>query len=676
VTRGFLLALLAACASAPAPGPRASEPADSGARPLEAAPHPTTPPSFVVVLVDDLRADMLGFAGHPFVETPAIDGLASAGAVFRNAFVTTSLCCPSRGTLLTGLLPQRHGVTTNLGVDLAPDVPTFPKLLQAAGWSTAFVGKWHMGNDASPRPGFDHWVGFEGQGRYYDPVLDVNGVEREVEGYVTDVLTDAAVEWLEAREEGERFCLFLSHKATHAPMAPARRHIDRYADRTIPVPASARDDLAGVPALVRRGIHFGQTTRDTELNANEPVPDRLPVGEWEYAPYVQAYLETTLAVDESVGRVLDALERTGARDDTVVVFTGDNGYLFGEHQSLDKRLAWEESIRVPLIVAAPGRVEPGTVIDELVLNADAAPTILELAGVEAPPMQGRSFGPLLRREEIAWRQHFLYSYFREARLEGLPTTLAVRSHEWKYVVYPDALPPNEELYRLATDPSELENLAADPEHAETLAGMRALLAAEEEATGFALPPGLGPPRFAPGDEGELAIDLDFDAGLPAGMGGGDPIFVEVDGRTGLVFGRRGPNLTLPVDFLGGRSFTLALDVYGEEPDGTILRAGHGKNGLSLELVEGRPVFQLVSGMRRRRVGAPDSVLGRWVRVEAGLDAGGRVFLSLDGGAPVLHPLLVDAPRRMSEPLFLDSRASMLIARLGLTWSGEQVGRKR
>ena len=604
-------------------------------------------PNFVVFLVDDLRFDKLGFAGHPFVETPHIDRLAHEGVSFTNAFVTTSLCCPSRASLLTGLYAHQHGVTSNLGIELDEDLPTFPKLLRAAGWETAFIGKWHMGSGADPRPGFDHWVSFDGQGHYFDPRINENGVEAIVEGYVTDILTDRAVAWIESRADGEPFCLFLSHKATHAPMAPAARHRGRYAESPVVVPASVHDDLAGKPEALRRGAAHGFGTMDIERRANDPVPDRVPAPEWEMRDFVRAYLETTLSVDDSVGRVLSVLDENDLTANTIVLFASDNGYAFGEHQAPDKRLAWEESIHVPFVVYAPGRVPPGT-NDDIVLNIDVAPTLMRWAGIEnAAEMSGRSFAHLIDPsiasegdQQPVWRDHFFYSYFREKTLAGIPTVLGIRSKAWKYVQYPDSLAPNEELYRIDTDPGEATNLAAEPDVAGVLAEMRTKLADAMAATRYSVPAHAREPSFDP-----------IDAPAPVTIPLGD-------------------DMRLPENALKSRAFTLRVRT--RIADGLVLSGGRKGNGFRLSVEDGRPLFEVVARRRKRRVVGPElgEAASEPIRIEAGLGGDGRVFLRVDG-TETRAALAMNAPMTTGNALTIGAEYADLIENVEWIETGKQ-----
>ena len=409
-------------------------------------------PNIVFILTDDQRWDALSSAGHPFLRTPNVDRLAREGARFRNAFVTTPLCSPSRGSFLTGLYVHAHGVHDNRDHNaLSHQLVTFPRLLHDAGYETAYVGKWHMGNDDAPRPGFDRWVSFRGQGQYVDPVLNEDGRAAKVPGYMTDLLHDRAVEFVR-RKRSKPFLLYLAHKAVHGPFTPAERHKTLYAGEPIRRAPNAADTLEGKPALRRGPAAAPGTGPGDEVIRNQ--------------------LRALVAVDEGVGRILDALQETRQLDDTLVVFTSDNGYFWGEHGLGDKRAAYEESIRIPLVARYPRRIRAGTVVDAMVLNVDIAPTLLELGGVANPPrLHGRSFVPLLAGKRRGWRASFLAEYFAEAQYPRIPAWQAVRTERWKYVHYTE-LDGMDELYDLRGDPGELRNRIADRGSANVLAEMK------------------------------------------------------------------------------------------------------------------------------------------------------------------------------------------------------------
>lgn len=428
--------------------------------------------NIVFILSDDHRYDYMGF--HPnapdFLQTPGMDRMAAEGAHLANAFVTTSLCSPSRASILTGQYPFRHRVVDNNN-DMPEGTPLFSEALQEAGYQTGYFGKWHIGHaHDDPQPGFDRWVSFRGQGVYYNPTLNVDGERAEHEGYVTDILTDFTLEWLDEIDRDRPFFAYLSHKAVHAEFEPAQRHEGEYADVRIATPQSMKNieqNYEGKPDWVREqryswhGVDYMYHERDDHPESLEDL--------------IVRYSESLLAVDESVQRVLDYLEAEGLADETLVIYMGDNGFMLGEHGLIDKRQAYEESMRVPMLAWAPGFIEPGSTIEENVLNIDITPTILDLAGGSMPAdhiVDGRSFLPLLAGEPVGdWRSAFVYQYFWEDTFPQTPTTYAIRGDRYKYIYYHGVWDKNE-LYDLQTDPREMYNLIDAPEHQSRIREMR------------------------------------------------------------------------------------------------------------------------------------------------------------------------------------------------------------
>ncbi|MEM9587451.1 MAG: sulfatase [Planctomycetota bacterium] len=432
--------------------------------PVSAAELPATPirpgvkpRNVVFILTDDHRYDAMGFAGHPFLQTPHLDSIAGNGVHLKNAFVTTSLCSPSRASILTGLYTHKHRVIDNNRM-VPEGTLFFPQYLQRAGYNTAFVGKWHMGgHHDDPRPGFDHWISFRGQGNYLPPnpdyTLNVNGQRVKQKGYITDELTDYAVDWLESQKDSdEPFFLYLSHKAVHANFTPAKRHEGRYADADLSFLPQGKEITAAknAPRWVRdqrnswHGIDFSYHS-DKGL-------DYL----------YRRYCESVLAVDDSVGRVLTQLKKMGVHDDTLIVYMGDNGFMWGEHGLIDKRVSYEESIRVPMIMQCPDLFEGGQVLENVIGNIDVGPTILHAAGLKAPEyMDGQSFLNLPNDPKAAWRDYFLYVYYWEKNFPQSPTQFALRGDRFKFITY-YGLWDADELYDLTTDPGETRNLIFDP----------------------------------------------------------------------------------------------------------------------------------------------------------------------------------------------------------------------
>ncbi len=434
--------------------------------------EPDSPPNIVVVLVDDLRWDEIGCAGHPFVQTPNIDRIASEGIRFRNTFCTTPLCSPVRACLLTGLHTHHHGILDNTNrSEQSHRLKTFPQVLQRAGYETAYIGKWHMGNDDTARPGFDHWVSMPGQGTSFDPLLNVDGEPQSFKGHTTDVLNEKALAFA-AKPRKKPFCLYIAHKALHpeltqrddgsitdpsaAKFLPAARHSDLYADAPIPRRLNVTDTLQGKTALLREieGVPpLGPATGTDD----ETVRDRLRM---------------LAAVDEGVGQLLEALEASGKLDNTVFVFTSDHGYWYGEHGlSVERRLAYEEGIRIPLLIRYPrltsaGALRAGSIIDNFAISIDLAPTLIELSGAsEKMTVDGRSLVPLLRGENPAdWRTSFLIQYNSDTVFPRVHRMgyRAIRTERWKFIRYTE-LDGMNELYDLAADPYEMRNLIREPD---------------------------------------------------------------------------------------------------------------------------------------------------------------------------------------------------------------------
>ncbi len=391
--------------------------------------------------------------GHPFLETPNMDRLAAEGLLFENTFVTTSLCSPSRASFLTGQYAHTHGVQNNL-TPWNDGAVTFMERLHAAGYRNAFIGKWHMPGQLPTLRGVEHFVTFTvqgGQGRYFNCPLIMDGVEVARPGtYITEDLTDLALDFLHQARDGP-FCLYLSHKAVHHQFAPPPDLDDLY----------THANLSNLPSE-----YFSLQTM-TASNIWEGA-----IGPLEH--HYRNYCEALVAVDRELGRLLDTLDALELTDNTVVIFTSDNGYSWGEHLINGKRLATEENMRVPFIVRYPGGIpDPGTRRSEMVLNIDVAPTLLDLAGVAVPDfMEGRSLAPLLRGETVDWRASFLYEYFKDFPY-NVPAHQAVRTARYLYLDFAGQQPP--ELYDIVQDTRTLENIIQTPPGQAVLPTMQALL---------------------------------------------------------------------------------------------------------------------------------------------------------------------------------------------------------
>lgn len=430
------------------------------------------PMNIIFILADDHRYDAMGFMNRiPGLQTPGLDRMAREGMHVRNAFVSTALCSPSRASILTGQYAHTHTVVDN-DAPLPAGLVFFPQLLKAGGYQTSFFGKWHMGNtDDQPQPGFDHWVSFRGQGVYYDPLFNINGqrIQQPAGSYTTDLLTDHAISWMKKRDKKRPFFLYLSHKAVHSEFHPARRHEGKYRDVTVISPPSMY--LTATDSSKRFGII---TPPSSKVNYDD-IPqwvraqryswhgvDHMYHGAIAFDEFYRLYLETLQGVDESVGKIIDWVKEQGLDKNTLIVYMGDNGFSFGEHGLIDKRHAYEESMRVPMLVWGPGMVKPQSVMDEVIMNVDLAPTFLEIAGIAKPrKMQGSSFAGLLNGKSTVWkRDKVFYEYYWEAAFPQTPTTFAIRTDRYKYIYYNGVWDINE-LFDLQNDPFEMNNLIRD-----------------------------------------------------------------------------------------------------------------------------------------------------------------------------------------------------------------------
>lgn len=450
-------------------------------------------PNVLYIVTDDQRWDYLGIAGHPFLETPHMDRLAVEGVWFKNAFCTTSLCSPSRASVLSGLYAHRHGVTNNF-TDYPDDLPSFPRLLHESGYASAYIGKWHMGeDDDSPRPGFDWFVTHKGQGQYFDTEFNFNGERREVvEGYYTHVVTDMAMEWLSReRPDDQPWVLCLGHKAPHSFYYPEPKYEGVFDHIEIGYPDTAFQ-LEGKPHWIRQRLSTWHGIYGPLFDYREDFPDDSPEGVEAFANMVRAYASTIISVDDSIGVLLEFLEERGELDNTIIILLGDNGILEGEHGMVDKRTMHEPSIRVPLLMRYPGLVpaEGGPLeIEQQVLTVDIAPSILEMCGL--PPLEevhGRSWVDLVTTGDPHWRTSWFYYYDYEEQFPYTPNVRGIRTDEWKYIRYPhgDGSPDRHmpELYNIREDPEERVNLANDPRYAPKIAALYAELLVLMEATGL------------------------------------------------------------------------------------------------------------------------------------------------------------------------------------------------
>ena len=434
-------------------------------------------PNVVFILCDDLRWDCLGVAGHPHLKTPNIDRLAKEGVYFKNAFCTTSLCSPSRASILSGKYAHAHGVLNNF-TEYPVELPSFPRQLQEAGYQTAYIGKWHMGeeNDA-PRPGFDYFVTHKGQGKYFDTEFNIQGQRKVIPGYYTHVVTDLAETWLTQKRD-KPFCLMLGHKAPHSFYTPEEKYTHTFDNVKIEYPASAFQ-LDDKPAWFKTRLTTWHGIYGPLFDYRKKFPDSSPEAVKDFAAMTRGYWGTILSVDDSVGRLYALLQERGELDNTIFIFAGDNGLLNGEHGMVDKRTMHEPSIRVPLVMRYPGLVKPDQAkeIPQMVLHEDVAPSILEMCG--AAPLSnihGRSWKSLVDKGDANWRKSFHYAYNYEKQFPYTPNIRGVRTDRWKLVRYPhgDGKPHRHlsELYDLQNDPEETKNLIHDPAQQKLIADLQ------------------------------------------------------------------------------------------------------------------------------------------------------------------------------------------------------------
>jgi arylsulfatase A-like enzyme len=452
------------------------------------------------VLSDDHAAHAISAYDGRLTTTPNLDRIASEGMRFDACFCTNSICTPSRAAILTGTYSHVNGVTT-LDTPLDNRLTTFPALLRAAGYQTALFGKWHLGHGPAHDPvGFDEWRVLPGQGHYHDPVmLGPGGTVLERGGYVTDLITDDCLDWLDRRDPTRPFALFCHHKAAHRTWQPDVAHRDLFVERDVAEPATLLDDDAGRSAAVRAARLSLMELRPIE-DLKAPVPPGLSDVEnlrWRYQRFIKDYLRVIASLDDNVGRLLDRLDESGLSQDTIVIYTSDQGFFLGDHGWFDKRLMYEESLMMPLLVRYPALVSPGSVCNDLVVNVDFAPTILELAGCPRPAeLQGRSLVPFLRGEQPeAWRTSVYYRYWMHRDGDHrAPAHYGVRTHQHKLICfYNDPLgqpgshgpadPVEWELYDLIADPKERTNVIDDPDYVEVIGQLRSELGRVQDELG-------------------------------------------------------------------------------------------------------------------------------------------------------------------------------------------------
>jgi len=440
-------------------------------------------PNILFVMSDDHASHAMSCYGSRINETPNIDRIAQGGMRFDNCFCTNSICTPSRATILTGTYNHVNKVTT-LASKMDGRLLTFPKLLQGRGYQTAIIGKWHLGHGGIHDPtGFDYWIVLPGQGLYHDPLMIEMGVEKVIKGYATDLITDYSLDWLRHRDTSKPFCLLCHHKAPHRPWEPDKGHATMYEDVDIPEPETFNDDYSNrARAAAEARMRIDRDLRASDLK--RPVPPGLSLQEekkWKYQRYIKDYLRCVASIDDNVGRMLDYLDQEGLTENTIVIYTSDQGFFLGDHGWYDKRFMYEESLRMPFIVRYPREIGPGSISKDIILNVDFPPTFLDYAGIDIPDeMQGRSFRALLNGElPEDWQTTMYYRYWMHLAHHNVYAHYGVRTLRYKLIYYyADALgqpgaiddprEPEWELFDLDSDPSELCSVYDDPAYADVV----------------------------------------------------------------------------------------------------------------------------------------------------------------------------------------------------------------
>ena len=460
-------------------------------------------PNILFIFSDDHALASIGAYGSKINKTPNIDRIANEGVIFKHNTCCNSICAPSRASILTGKHSHANGQMTNLDIfDGAQN--TFPKLLQKEGYKTALIGKWHLKSEPT---GFDYWDIMPGQGHYYNPDFISAKGERKIEGYNTDIVTDLALDWFKQKDADKPFMMMCQYKAPHRTWAPGPDHLTMYDDVTIPEPPTLFDDYSNRSEFLKENEMqisdhlmydydlkitgsqeedaLGRKLKNPELPRmtaeqrkkwdaaydpkNEAFLINKPQGKelvrWKYQRYIKDYLRCITSVDDNIGRLLDYLDKTGQAENTLVIYSSDQGFYLGEHGWYDKRWMYEESLAMPLVARWPGTIKSGTEIEKLTQNIDFAPTFLDAASTEIPnDMHGESLMPLLKgKSPDNWRKSIYYHYYEEGE-HNVPAHEGVRTEKYKLINFYSK--NTWELYDLQKDPQEMKNVYDDPCYAD------------------------------------------------------------------------------------------------------------------------------------------------------------------------------------------------------------------
>ncbi|MBI1923702.1 sulfatase [Candidatus Poribacteria bacterium] len=441
-------------------------------------------PSILFIMSDDHATQAMSCYGSRINATPHIDRIAQRGMRFHNCFCTNSICTPSRANILTGQYSHRNGVKT-LADKFDGRNPHVAKMLQADGYQTAIIGKWHLGHGGIHDPtGFDYWNVLPGQGLYHNPELIDKDGKKVYHGYVTDIITDLSLAWLRHRDKERPFFLMCHHKAPHRPWNSDEKHAQMYEGFDIPQPETFNDDYANRANAAREAkmrIERDLNDRDLKIETLGPPPEGLTpeaLKNWKYQRYIKEYLRCVASIDDNVGRLLDYLDAEGLTEDTIVIYTSDQGFFLGEHGWCDKRFMYEESLRMPFVVRYPREIKAGSSCDAIALNVDFAETFLDYAGLPIPDdMQGSSLRPLFNGEVPAgWQTSLYYRYWMHLAHHYVCAHYGVRTHLYKLIYYygealgtagsiDEPKPPEWELFDLEKDALEINNVYHHPAYA-------------------------------------------------------------------------------------------------------------------------------------------------------------------------------------------------------------------
>jgi len=606
-------------------------------------------PNYLFIYTDDQRYDAMGVVQReqgergrfPWFKTPNMDRLAAEGVRFRNAFATSSLCSPSRAAFLTGRYNHFNGVADN-HTPFPTNSVTYATVLRAAGYKTAYIGKWHMGQQHGQRPGFDYSASYIAHGRYGDCPFEIDGISEPTTGWVDDVTTKFAIDFMRTNKVGP-FMLVVGFKSPHDPRTPPDRWKNAFANEDLR-PAVNKD--AHAPYLPNAP---SKSTATTESQRN--------------------YFRCIAAADEDLGKLLDALDELGIATNTMVIYASDNGYYLGDHGLGDKRSAYEESLRIPLLLRYPPLGLKGAVVDRMVLNIDLASTFIDFAGLSAPPaMQGQSWRPLLETvsqelKPLAWRSSFFYEYFFEHNF-AVPTMTALRTDSAKLIEYKDH-DEWAELFDLAKDPYELKNLMRDPASESLRGQLSAEYERQKKAVGYVIPAYATDLKEEAArenvDEGwvlDYHFDKDTGDNVKDASGHGNngraknaPLADGRDGKKARHFSGAS-YLDVPKNKSldpSRRDWTLELTFKSEAPDGMLLAHGGASFGYCLMLEEGRAFFVVVSSHRASQVVTKNKIGDGWTTVRASI-VGDKLLLSVNGGAPEQAPLTSPITKDPNESL--------------------------